>query len=227
VSSEVGNITTNNKVIFRIDLLKGQGIPPKSGPVGLVIGVVTAIVPVILVIMIVGFYRHNKVTMSIRQQEIAKLETKAGELSGAVKYRKALEQKKVHYSACISEVNSSIGKFTQWSPVLAMLVDNMPGKVVLTDLKVELDSVEKEVPKKDNPKKKVTINVPVNKLWLSVSDSGRGGCDEAVKEFRDRLWSSPVLGPRLANIDVSHRTDEQKGKDIVFYEINCLFKPEL
>ena len=52
MNPEVKNITTRNEVLFTIDLLKGQGIPPKSGPAGIAIAVVTAIVPVIFVIMI-------------------------------------------------------------------------------------------------------------------------------------------------------------------------------
>jgi len=223
----VKNITNHSKVIFTIDLLKGQGIPPKSGPAGITIAVITAVVPVIFAIVIFGLHSHKKVIMSIQQQEVVKLEAEIAELSAAVENQKALEREKIHYGVCISEVNSSIEKCTQWSPVLTTLIDNMPGSVVLTNLKVEQDSVEKEVSKPDDPKKKIKINVPVNRLWLSVSDNGQGNCDEAVRKFRDRLRSSPLLGPMLASINVSHRTDKLEGKEIVFYEISCLFNPEL
>ena len=220
------NITNHTNILFTIDLLKGLGIPPKSGPADITIAVITAIVPVVFAIVIFGFHSHNKVTMSIQRQEAVTLEAKTGELSGAVENQKALEMEKVYYGLCISEVNSSIEKNTQWSSVLTELIENMPGSVVLTDMKVEQDSVEKEVPKPDDPSKKIMINVPVNKLLLSVSDNGRGNCDEEVRKFRDFLRSSPLLGPMLANIDVSHRTEKLEGKIIVFYEINCLFNPE-
>lgn len=226
MDNEAKNII-HNKVLFTIDLLKGQGIPPKSGPAGIAIAVVTAIVPVIFVLMIFGFRSHDKVMMSIQHQEVLTLEAKTDELSNAVKNQKALEMQKVHYGACISEVNASIGKYTQWSPVLTELIENMPGSVVLAELKLVQDSVEIEVPKPDNPKKKVKINVPVNKLVLSVSDQGRGNCDEVVRDFRDSLGSSDLLGPMLAKIDVARKTEKFENKDIVFYEISCLFKPEL
>lgn len=221
------SIGNNNKVVFTIDLLKGQGIPPQSGPWCIVIAVITAILPVIIAIAIWGFYQKNNVVMSIKQQDIAKLEEKTFELSDAVENQRALEREKIHYGACISEVNASIGKYTQWSSVLAELIENMPGSVVLSELKVEQDSVEKEVPKPDDPKKKVKINVPVNKLVLSVSDQGRGNCREAVRKYRECLLASPLLKPMLATIDFSTRTENLEGKDVKFYELSCLFKSEL
>ena len=226
MNSEVKNIT-KNKVLFTIDLLKGQGIPPRSGPAGIAIAVVTAIVPIIFVIMIFGFRSHDQVMMSIQQQEIITLEAKTDELSNAVESQRALEMQKIHYGSCISEVNASIDKYTQWSPVLTELIENMPGSVVLAELKVVRDSVEKEVPKPDDPKKKIKIMVEVNKLVLSVSDQGQGNCDEVVRNFRDSLGSSDLLGPMLAKIDVARRTENFEGKDKVFYEISCLFKTGL
>jgi Tfp pilus assembly protein PilN len=227
MNPEVKKITMKNEVLFTIDLLKGQGIPPKSGPAGMAIGAITALVPVMIVIAILGSYLNQEALVSIKQREIVILEKKIDQLSGAVESQQELEREKIHYGLCISEVNSSIGKYTQWSPVLTTLLENMPGSVVLTELSVKEDSVEKEVPKPDDPKKKIMINVPVNKLSLSVSDQGQGNCDEAVREFRDRLRSSPLLGPMLAKIDVSNRTENVEGKDITVFELSCLFKPEL
>lgn len=227
MNHKVKKNTMKNKVFFTIDLLKGQGVPPKSGPAGVAIGAITALVPVIFVIAILGSYLNHEVLVSVKQREIVVLKEKTNKLSDAVENQRKLEQEKFQYGLCISEVNSSIDKYTQWSPVLTTLVENMPGTVVLTELSVKQDSVETEVPKPDDPTKKIKINVPVNKLSLCVSDQGQGNCDEAVRTFRDRLRSSPLLGPMLAKIDVSHRTDNLGGKDIVFYEIHCLFKPEL
>jgi hypothetical protein len=227
MSSEVEKNTTKNMSIFTIDLLKGQGIPPKSGPMGIVIAVITALVPVIIAITLLGLHLNSKVVMKIRQQDIVRLEAKADELSGAVKMQKALEKEKILYSACLSDVKSSIGKFTQWSPVLMTIIENMPGSVVLTDLKVEQKSVEKEGPKKDNPNKMVPMNVLVTKLLLRVSDNGQGNCDKVVKDFRDRLSSSPVFASKLENIVPSQKSEKYEGKEVVSYELNCLFNPEL
>lgn len=227
MNPETKKNTTSNETLFTIDLLKGQGIPPKSGPAGIAIAAVATIAPVILVIMIFGFRSHDNVMTSIQKQEVITLEEKINRLSIAVENQRALELEKVHYGICISEVKGLIDDYTQWSPVLTELIKNMPGSVILSELKVEQDSVEKEVPKPDDPEKKIKINVPVNKLVLSVSNQGRGNCDEEIRKFRDKLLSSELLRPMLAKIDVSHRTEDNDGTDTVFYEISCLFKPEI
>lgn len=220
-------MTTENLSIFKIDLLKGEGIPPKSGPTGIIIAAITAFVPVIIAMTLLGQHLHNKVTMKVKQQDIIKLESRSEKLSDAVEMQKSLEREKIFYNACLSDVKTSIEKYNQWSPVLMTIVENIPSSVVLTDLLVEQDSVEKNVPKKDDPGKTLPMKVLVTKLLLRLSDNGQGNCDKAVKEFRDKLGSSPVLASKLENIVPSQKSEKNDGKDIVSYELNCLFRPEL
>lgn len=216
----------NTEAIFTIDLLKGRGIPPKSGPAGIIIVAITVLVPAVFAIALYGLYLHNEVVMKIKQQNVIKLQDMTADLSDAVKLKKSLENEKVLYRACMSEVKASIGKFNQWSPVLTTLVEEMPSSVVLTNLSVQQDSIEKEVPKKDNPEKKIKINVPVTKLILKINNQGQEDCREDVKEFRDRLFASSVLGPRLQDIIPNRKTEKIEGKETVSYEIDCMFKPE-
>lgn len=213
--------------MFKIDLLKGQGVPPKRGPGGIAIVAVTVTMPVIVAIAMFGSYLHSKIVVSIKQQEIVRWEAEVDKLSNAVELQKALEKEKIVYGACLSEVKSSINRHTQWSPVLTTLIKDMPESVVLTEAGVEYDSVKRQVPKKDDPKKMIEIDVPVKTLRLRVCGGPRGNCDEAVKAFRDRLRSSALLGPRLENIGVSQKSETLEGRDVVSYEINCVFKPGL
>jgi Tfp pilus assembly protein PilN len=101
----------------------------------------------------------------------------------------------------------------------------MPDSVVLTSLEVEHNSVKKKVPKKDDPQKTVDIDVLVRTLRLTVSGRSAGNCDEAVRDFRDRLRASAFLGPRLENIGVSQKSETVEGRDVVSYEISCIFRP--
>lgn len=213
--------------MFKIDLLKGQGIPPRRGPGGIAIIAVTVTIPVAAAIAMFGSYLHSKIVVSIKQQEVVRWEAEVDKLSGAVELQKALEKEKIVYGDCLSEVKSSINKHTQWSPVLTTLIKDMPDSVVLTELGVEYDSVKRQVPKKDDPQKMIEIDVPVRILRLSVSGSPQSNCDEAVKAFQNRIRSSAILGPRLENIGVSQKFETLKDRDVVSYQINCVFKPGL
>ncbi len=215
------------KTIFTIDLLKREGIPFRSGPAGVACAVITAAVPIVIAITLGGLYLNSKVVMSLKAKEIAVLDEKVKGLSDVIELQRALEREKFHYNVCLSEVKSTIGKFSQWSPVLTTLVENMPRSVILTELEVEQNIVKKKVPNKDKPGKMTEIDASVTSMRVTVSDSSRADSDQAVKEFRDYLCSSSFLGPKLEKADVSKESGTLGGQDVVYYMINCVFKAEL
>ena len=83
------------------------------------------------------------------------------------------------------------------------------------------------MPKKDDPQKMVDISVPVRTLQMSVSGRPGDNCDEAVRNFKDHLRSSALIGPKLEDIRVSQEFGTLEGRDVISYEIDCIFKPEL
>jgi len=210
--------------MFTIDLLKGQAIPLKSRPGSFAIIVMSVAIPITIAAGMLVFYQRNKINLSMKEKEIVKYQTEIDKMSDAVELQKALEKKKISYSSCLSEVKSSIKRHTQWSPVLTTLMENIPDSVVLNSLEVEHDTVKKKAPKEDNPTKMVDIDVLVKKLRLSVSGGQQGNCDEAVREFRDRIRDSAFLGPRLEKIEVSQKPETREGRNVVSYEISCVLK---
>jgi hypothetical protein len=213
--------------MFKMDLLKGRGIPLRSRRGGIAIAAATAAIPIIGAIVLFGLYLRSRVILSVKEQEIVRWEAQIGKLSDAVELKESLEKEKVIYGDCLSEVKSSIGRYTQWSPVLTALIGNMPSSVVLTDLEVRQHFIKRKVPQKNNPEKMIDIDVPVRTLRMSVYGKLQHNCDEAVRDFQDRLRDCDSLGPRLENITVSQESDTLEGQEIISYEINCVFKPGL
>jgi Tfp pilus assembly protein PilN len=211
--------------MFTIDLLNGQAIPLKSKPGSLAIIAVTVVIPVAVAMGMISFYMQNKIVVSMKKQEINRSQAKIDKLSDAVELQKALEQKKIAYCGYLSEVKSSIKRHTQWSPVLTTLIENIPDSVVLTSLAVNQSSVKRKAPQKDAPDQMVEIDVPVKILRLIVSGGPQSNCDEAVRDFRDRIRDSAFLGPKLENIGVSQKTETLEGQNVVSYEISCVLKP--
>ena len=218
---------TRHEMMFTIDLLNGQAIPPKTTPGGLAIIAMTAVVPIAAAVGVCVMYMNNGDALSVKEKEIAKYEMEITKHSGAVKMQKALQKERQACREYLSEVKSSIGKHTQWSPVLTTLMENIPDSVILTSLEIEHDSVRKSVPKEDNPKKKVEISVPVRILRLGVSGGDQVDSDQAVKDFMGRLWASDSLGPKLENIGHSQKSKLVEDSEVISYEISCFFKPGL
>lgn len=221
------NLIKNN-AMFAIDLLKGTGIPPKSEPVGFIIIAVTILVPLVFAVSLFGFYYQSKVAAKIKQQDVLKLEKSISKLSGAVEIKQNLEKQKLFYNTCLSEVKSSVRKYSQWSPVMAMLLEEMPSSVALKGLEVEHEKIKKETPKKkDKSSKTETTEMIMTKLILQITNQDQGDYLEEVKDFRNRLYSSPVFGSKLQNIVFSRQAEQSDGKETISYQIECIFKPEL
>ena len=57
--------------MFTIDLLKGQGIPIRSQPQGIVLGVIIIVVPLIMTVISLNSYLNSRVTIGVQAREIA------------------------------------------------------------------------------------------------------------------------------------------------------------
>jgi len=212
---------------FTIDLLKGMGLPIKNNPKALLLIATSLAIPVVVAITMLGLYLSSRITISIQKQAIANYQTKMDKMSDTVELQNLLEEQKNNTGNILSEVNGSISRHTQWSGILATLAKNIPDSVIVTQLRVKEDSVRKKVAKKDEPQKMIDISVPVRTMKISVSGNPQEDCDKAIRDFRNRLRSSDLLGSRLENIRVSQEVDTRSGNDLVCYEIDCIFKPSL
>jgi len=213
--------------VFTIDLLKGQGVPIKSRPEGIAIAAVAFVVPVIIAIVMFGYYVHTRIVISVQKEGIANYEDKISELSDAIKQQKSFEQEKDVIKSSLSEVLSSVDRYVQWSPILETLVRSLPDSVILTKLEAKERSIRMKVPQKDNPDTMEEKTIPVRTLQMSVCGYQNSDCDKAVREFQDSIRSSTLLGPKIEDIKVAQGFDKLEGKDVISYEIDCTFKPQL
>ena len=214
--------------MFTIDLLKGEHLPVKTKPQGIAIFVATFAVPVLVAIFMAGYYIRNEVIISIRKQTITALESQTGRLADSIKLKASYEKEMSDVNACLADVAQSIHKHIQWTPVLITLVENLPDSVVLTNLEVREQSIRRKVAAKDGSNKKIDTSVPVKTLKMRVSGDPAYNCDLEVKAFRDRLRASPQIGSKLEDIVIaSQGHDILDGRDVIAYDIECIFKPQL
>jgi Tfp pilus assembly protein PilN len=214
--------------MFTIDLLKGQGRPVRTKPQGVAIFVATFTVPALAAMLMAGYYVRNEVVISIQKQNIVSFEMQTKRLADALKLKESCEKDKSAINGCLIDVATSIRGHIQWSPVLVTLAENLPDSVVITGLEVGQRSIKRKVAAQGDSEKKVDTNIPVKTLKMRVSGNPTYNCDLEVRAFRDKLRASKVLGPTLEDIVIaSQGHDTLDGRDVVCYDIECIFKPAL
>ncbi len=212
--------------MFKIDLLKGQGIPIKSRPEGVAIGSVAVTIPIIIGMMMFGIYINNTIAMGIQQKSSVNYKTKTKELSEAVELKKSFDQEVKVLDSCMQEITKMIGRHTQVTPLLVDIAKHIPESTLMTNLQLSMRTVKLQKPTKADPKKKVKVDVPIRTLKITLCCKDNSDCDDEVRSFKEQLYQSPAFGPRLENILVSQEMEKLDEKDVVCYQINCIFKSE-
>ena len=207
-----------------IDLLRGQGIPAKTtlGSAGMIMVIIA--VPILAAAGMVDRYMQNDTDIGIKQQGIAMEQATIEEFADAVKFKESVEKEQKAIGSKLSEVSSCLGKYIQWSPVLETLASYMPAQMVMSGLRAESTSERQRVASENDPKRMVNVTVSKRMLVIDISGSELRDYGDVVQRYASRLKSSPVLGPKLENIEVSQNPGNVRDINTVSYTMNLKFK---
>ena len=210
---------------YTIDLLKGEGLPIRSRPGGIAFACLVVVLPLLTAFGAVSVYLDSDIVITIQKQQASRLATAIEALSSAVRKREALEGEKTEATRVLSDVKATLGGHSQWSPILASLVESLSDALLLTKLEARRDTVRIKVPAPDDPTRKVETSVPVRALKICVCGKDKESSAEAVRRVQENLRSAPAIGPMLDTVTVSQDAATVDGQEAVLYELNCVFKP--
>lgn len=213
--------------MFTIDLLKGQGIPEKSRPEKVIVVAVAAAVPIVVAIIMFGIYLSNQIGLSVQKQELAAVQKKIDSLSNSLTVQKSFVAEKQKIRQFMTDAAKAIDRHTQWTDILVTLVRSMPDSLILTGISVEQHNARLKIPDKNNPGSTVEVSVPARTLNLSLGGRAANTSDKEVREFRDKLRNSEKLGSKLEDIIVSQEVNMDSGREVISYEMKCIFKPQI
>ena len=207
-----------------IDLLKGQGIPAKTTLASIAMIIVMVVIPILAAAGMVDRYLQNETDIGIKQQGIAMEQATIEEYADAVKFKESVEKEQKAIGSKLSEVSSCLGKYIQWSPVLETLASYMPAQMVMSGLRAESTSERQRVASENDPKRMVNVTVSKRMLVIDISGSELRDYGDVVQRYASHLKSSPVLGPKLENIEVSQKPGTAGDLKTVSYTMNLKFK---
>jgi len=208
-----------------IDLLRGQGIPAKTTLGSAAMVVVMIAVPILAAAGMVDRYMQNGTDIGIKQQTIKTEQATIDQFADAVKFKESLLKQQNTIHSKLSEVSSCLGNYIQWSPVLETLAKYLPAKMVMGGLRAGSTSVRQRVASENDPKQMENVTVFRRTLVLDISGSELRDYGSEVENYSKRLKSSPVLGPKLENIEFSQKPGSAGDINTVSYTMNLMFKP--
>ncbi len=207
-----------------IDLLRGQGIPAKATLGSVAIVIVIVAMPILAGAVLLDRYLNNKEVIAIDQQAIAKAQETVDRFAADVKSQEQMERRRAGVNTRLAEVKSCLGDYVQWSPVLLALAENMPAEMVMSKLSAEVRRGRERGFRGDDPNRPGNVNVTRRTLTLDISGSAGGSYDAVVRDYGERLKSSPVLGPKLENVVFSQRAGQFGEETTVIYTMNLTLK---
>lgn len=211
--------------MFTIDLLKGQGIPIKTMPGGMILTATAFFVPALFAVGIIGNYLHGSIILSSQRKRLSNYEAKIVQLTTGLKTKQLLHQEANSVSLFLQETADCLERQMQWSPILEFLARNISESLVLEQLDVTTTSVAKVVPKRGEPDRKVTITLPKRTLSMVLFGIKQAGSDDAVLELQRRLRTSAAFGNKIEDVRILSQRAEKK-KSGIYYELHCVFKAE-
>lgn len=218
--------------MFTIDFLKEQGLPDKSRPIK------TGVITIIASVLLVGFcllgiqYFKNKIVLASKQKELVKSEAMLLNNSGGKNRQSQTKRDLGVYVQCKNEIAASIGRYTQWTPILREFSVKMPASLLLDELSVIRTIKKKKINSILDPKKKVDYEIIHRTIKSNVCDFAPQDEGAAVEKYLDKLRGSTSLKGILGKTYIAESNDgefeDEVGKKfpVKNYVINCLLKAD-
>ncbi len=204
-----------------IDLLKGQGIPPKTTFSGVFFTALIFILPLIAGSIMAGMYAVNKINLEMKMIEVEKLTKKLEEYMPGKQEAAKFQKEKNNYTARISEAAKCIDTYYQWSPVLIALARNVPEDMVMDHLSVS--NANTAVLKKPNdPNAGLVIPVPRKKMTIDLSGTGKDYTAK-VQEYKEKLDLEQSLKPLMKDVPTYVKLENKQDISQESFRMNLVF----
>ena len=141
--------------MFKIDFLKGKGLPTKSRPLDAAI-IALSVVAVVFVGGMLGIqYFANVSAISLKQKAFDQVESLMVSSPAGDEPRGRISV----YQDCYGEVAYSVRRYVQWTPVLREIAETLPSTMILNGLNASRSVSKEKVTSKFDVKKKVDIQI--------------------------------------------------------------------
>ena len=209
--------------MHKIDLLKGQGIPAKTTSAGIFVLVVMVIAPILAAAGTIDWYLRTKTEMGVMQRQIDNAQKTIAENAADIKLQNSRQREIALLNGKLMEVSRCLGTFLQWTPVIKTLAQEMPGPMIISDLKAQSSGGQRRIRTDNDPNQPLTIPAPERTLVMNIQGVRPGSFNRMVENYQKSLSESPVLQPKLKEIVPAKETSTAGTSQTESYVMNIIF----
>ena len=214
--------------MFKIDFLKGQGLPAMSRPLDVAMLTVCSMIAIVVFTLLSIEYFTIETELQLNQTILSNKQRLCEIDTNVSKYKKRLAV----YNQCYAEVTDSIDRYIQWTPVLHEFAETLPYTMLLNELNAKRTLAKKKVTSRKDPEKKVDFEFFKRRLKADLYVIGDGG-EEGLKSFLADLRNSDQLQDVFDDVSLAESSDaeyeEPGGKkyNVKKHIINCQLRSRL
>jgi len=195
--------------MFKIDFLKGQGLPARSqtAEMGL-FGGIAAVFVLILCLLFVR-YCDNALTLRTKQKHLDSLESTLRETASRGSIKSRIRKNLAIYNECHSEIAGSLGRYVQWTPLLRELANSLPSSMLINELSVTRTVNKEKVTSIREPDKQVDFEIVNRTLNSNLYDFNPDANNTAVKSYLASWRNSEVLNNAFEKVYLAESSDAE------------------
>ena len=209
--------------MHKIDLLKGQGIPPKVTFGNVIIIIITIIVPVLVLAGFLDKYLRNNIEIENIEHNIGSLEQNVTKSQPDMKVTLELQGQRDIYAARLNEVAKCVDTYMQWSPVLIELAQKIPPEIIMTKMEVTTEPIKTNGKQNNDPNKPLSIPIPERKMVMELNGIGTDSFNTIVQNYQKNLKASEILKSELKDLKFYMNTNINEDSLETYY-LNFVFQ---
>lgn len=195
-----------------IDLLKGQGIPPKTTLGSVVFITLVPVVPLLVGALMIGVYAINKTTIDVKARQIYRQQGDAREVE-------KLENELNSYKPEWSDIKQCVATYIQWTPALISVVENMDDNMIMDRLAVTNDE-GKGTSRSSSDSDLIPIPQRTMVAEFSLKDPNMIKLNRLMSDYKKKLDVKQASLPNLISFEYFQTPDRPDNS----YTMNFIFK---
>ena len=211
--------------MYKIDLLKNQGISKKISPLLTIIITAAISVPMIFCVLVAIEYMSNQIQIKFNSDILSKMHENFESTPYDKRLDNRLQQEFGFGLSAINEILIATDRNLQWTSTLNEIVSLLPEKLAIADFDVRKDIDKKRIEDPDNKGRRIEVETIERTLRMTVFSLSQENNNDEAQNYIKALNQSEILKDSLESAKISViRVEEFGNLMLPCYLIECKFK---